>query len=256
MPYNYILSKSLRESTGLDLANCVIIFDEAHNIPRSILEINSVELVDVCSKLRRILEFLGQSHLSTRHGALLSKLFLQQATEVFANLSACIACISGRMTDGKLVLTISEFVSQSKLSNLNVVMFADRLSASKILHTIMHSFPGQRDAGGDDNNLPLIIEFLRLCSSAEPSGRIILTSRSPGRIDLKFLLLDMSSTFSPVASAAHSVVFSGGTLSPVCWLSTFRLPRSGESFCSTATGRSGSAPSIISFHRSRLPHSA
>lgn len=216
MPYNYILSKSMRESTGFDLASCIVIFDEAHNIPRSILEINSVELVDVCSKLRRILGFLGQNPLTARRsGALLSTLFLRQATEVFANISACITCISSKIASSKLVLTINEFVSQSKLSNLNIMMFADRLSESKILHAIMHSSRSQKDDDGDEGSLQLIIEFLRLCANAEPSGRIVLTSRSPDRIDLKFLLLDMSSTFSSVVSTAYSVVFSGGTLSPV-----------------------------------------
>ena len=46
MPYNYILSDSIRENLHLDLKDAVIIFDEAHNIVDSCEQLASSELTE------------------------------------------------------------------------------------------------------------------------------------------------------------------------------------------------------------------
>ena len=44
LPYNYVLSPDIRKCIGLDLKNCIIVFDEAHNIENVAEEACSFEL--------------------------------------------------------------------------------------------------------------------------------------------------------------------------------------------------------------------
>ena len=44
LPYNYLLSQSIRESTNINLSNCIIIIDEAHNISEAAEDAFSFEI--------------------------------------------------------------------------------------------------------------------------------------------------------------------------------------------------------------------
>ena len=44
MPYNYLIDEKIRENFEINYRNCVIIFDEAHNIANSAEEVSSFEV--------------------------------------------------------------------------------------------------------------------------------------------------------------------------------------------------------------------
>lgn len=45
MPYNYVIDSRMRKSQGIDLKDCVVIIDEAHNIESSCGEATSIDLI-------------------------------------------------------------------------------------------------------------------------------------------------------------------------------------------------------------------
>ena len=59
LPYNYILTPSIRKKLPLTIANSILIFDEAHNLERTCEEIMSFKLsVDKLFQCDRILRRL------------------------------------------------------------------------------------------------------------------------------------------------------------------------------------------------------
>jgi Rad3-related DNA helicase len=44
MPYNYMINEFMRRTLKINLNNCVIVFDEAHNVPKSAEEVSSFKI--------------------------------------------------------------------------------------------------------------------------------------------------------------------------------------------------------------------
>jgi len=44
MPYNYLMNKSIRKSSKIEVADSIVIFDEAHNIEKLAEESRSFEI--------------------------------------------------------------------------------------------------------------------------------------------------------------------------------------------------------------------
>lgn len=70
MPYNYLLDKKLRKSNNIELKNCVIIFDEAHNVERicedsASSEITSTDIASAMEELAYLLDEM-KSELSNK----------------------------------------------------------------------------------------------------------------------------------------------------------------------------------------------
>src|SRR5436309_3174424 len=89
LPYNLLLQKSSRESTGISLENNIVIIDEAHNLMDTITSINTIQ-IDL-PQVRRIGLQLS-SYLNRYKKRLLGKniMYIQQ---ILSMLEALVKCL-------------------------------------------------------------------------------------------------------------------------------------------------------------------
>lgn len=88
MPYNYLIDERIRESFKIDMANCIIIFDEGHNLPPSQEEINSFEIkcksLQMClTELRSLQEVFEFNKKKEQHSTVEGIQRLKEFTQNF-----------------------------------------------------------------------------------------------------------------------------------------------------------------------------
>ncbi|KAJ3269942.1 DEAD H (Asp-Glu-Ala-Asp His) box helicase 11 [Terramyces sp. JEL0728] len=218
IPYNLLLLKSARESSGISLKNNIVIIDEAHNI---IDAVNSIHSTFVDMNLLK----LASSHLETyleKYQLKLngnSVLFIKQLQFITANfISNYTEFLSG--TIASKMIKVNEYVDDCKIDHLNLFKILEFLKVSKLPNKLqgfmknsmkaVELTPDGTEISKHTSPLRYVEKFLESLTASDHDGRIVLS-----RAGIKYLLLNPSECFQDIVNEAKSVIFVGGTLSPV-----------------------------------------
>ncbi|PKI71046.1 hypothetical protein CRG98_008627 [Punica granatum] len=248
LPYQSLLSKSSRDSLGLNLKNSVVIIDEAHNLADSLIsmydaKITSSQLEDVYFHLKSYLE---KFHNLLGHGnrryiqtlVVITQGFLQTLNEDCKDRASCPED-AGKFSNAKLLsdssMAINDFLFELNIDNINFLKLLNYVKESNIIHKVSgygsklstqqtdNMLNNNRAVGEDESTLSsfrALADMLLSLTYKNGDGRIIISRARTTASGLqggyiKYVMLTGEKIFSEVADEAHAVILAGGTLQPV-----------------------------------------
>ncbi|KAG8379953.1 hypothetical protein BUALT_Bualt07G0143200 [Buddleja alternifolia] len=246
LPYQSLLSKSSRESLGLDLKNSVIIIDEAHNLADTLISMYDAKVT--VSQLNHL-----QSHLDgyfKRFRNLLgpgNRRYIQTLmilTRAFSQILCDDKNVMGHTNPpcdaeeiksaSDTTMTINEFLFALNIDNINLVKLSHYMKESNIIYkvtgygdkaiTSRKDAVGDREAAGEEHSaisgFRSLADMLFSLTNKDSDGKIIISR--PRQICngqeggyIKYVMLTGEKIFSQVVDQAHAVILAGGTLQPI-----------------------------------------
>ncbi|XP_057967880.1 uncharacterized protein LOC131157611 [Malania oleifera] len=249
LPYQSLLSKSSRESLGLNLKNSIIIIDEAHNLADSLISIYDAKIT--LSQLEQV-----HSHIEGYFGRfrnllgpgnrryiqtliVLTQAFLHflHNNEHGGNVDSCrdTEKVTGAEGAFDSSMAINDFLFSLNIDNINLLKLLKYIKESNITHKVsgygdkMTSFQRSLtvDGCGESNeeesvlsSFRALIDMLISLTNNDGDGRIMIsrarrTSSGQHVGYLKYVMLSGEKMFSEIADQAHAIILAGGTLQPV-----------------------------------------
>ncbi|KIJ59456.1 hypothetical protein HYDPIDRAFT_118436 [Hydnomerulius pinastri MD-312] len=240
LPYNLLLQRTAREALGIDLTNQVVIIDEAHNLIPTLLSLSSVRVTShvLSTSLKQVAVYYQKfrTRLSAIHSLHLKRLigFLDAMRKVMEDRKVAISKSSSHTTEGRTeVLTIPKFMQKlgRKVDGINLLEIEAYLKQSKIARKISGyaDVAASNEAEGSKHKkqsparttppLHTVEAFMLGIAGAREDGRVIFSiagdHTQSEEVEVKYQLLNPSTTFREVVDAARSVVLAGGTMSPM-----------------------------------------
>ncbi|XP_052183885.1 uncharacterized protein LOC127795942 [Diospyros lotus] len=248
LPYQSLLSKSSRESLGLNLKNNVIIIDEAHNLADSLIsmhdsKITLSQLEHVHSQLRMYFErfrnVLGpgnRRYIQTL--MVLTRAFLQtlRPDDSTGSTEPCYDAegASRAKSAENCSMAINEFLFSLNIDNINLVKLLRYIKESNIIYKVsgygdkaaslhngspLTNGDGSSEGHSSPSSFQALVDILVALTNKDGDGRIIISRRlacsgQEGGF-LKYVMLCGEKIFSEIADQAHAVILAGGTLQPV-----------------------------------------
>nr|XP_043617482.1 ATP-dependent DNA helicase DDX11 [Erigeron canadensis] len=229
LPYQSLLSKSSRESLGLNLKNSVVIIDEAHNLADSLISmydakitLSQLELVNSSlegyfQKFSNLLGPGNRRHIQTL--MILTQAFIQTLCNQ-DNATLVPSAKSG----SECSLCINEFVFSLNIDNINLVKLLQYIKDSNMIHKVSgygdRIFTLQNDTTSILSGFRALAGILLSLTNDDSDGRIIISrkrSTDSGQQGgyLKYVMLTGEKIFHEIVNEAHAVVLAGGTLQPI-----------------------------------------
>lgn len=233
LPYQLLLQRDTRTALNLNLKDCIVVIDEAHNLIDTISAIYSSavsfgELKSIRKGLQVYMRrFNGKMNPGNRINltklhtlvTLLAKFIKQQinqgkvapGTEVDAN-----DIFAGTTGDLLNVYPLMEYINKSKIA-FKLQTYMDKEEQRKHPEEKHHS------------STPLLFKvrsFMYCLANTSTSGKFFFDHDGPdadGTV-LKYLLLDPSEPFREVVEEARCVLMAGGTMEPVTDFTDFLVP--------------------------------
>ncbi|GKV27023.1 hypothetical protein SLEP1_g36231 [Rubroshorea leprosula] len=246
LPYQSLLSKSSRESLGLNLKNNIVIIDEAHNLADSLIgmydaKITLSQLENVHSHIekyfRRFCNLLGpgnRRYIQTL--MVLTRAFLQVLNEKDVNYTS--ACQDSERGGGTkdifdTSMAINDFLFSLNIDNINLFKLLQYVKESNIMHKV--SGYGDKitslkkdsatkengescEDGSSLSGFQALVDMLLSLTNNDGDGRIIISRKRPACGQggyLKYVMLTGEKIFSEIVNEAQAVVLAGGTLQPI-----------------------------------------
>ncbi|XAR50639.1 RNA helicase [Bertholletia excelsa] len=248
LPYQSLLSKSSRESLGLNLKNNIIIIDEAHNLADSLIsmydsKITLSQLERLHSQLRtyfeRFCNLLGpgnRRYIQTL--MVLTRAFLQslQSENSTSPADPCYGTKGDSAAERtkNCSMAVNEFLFSLNIDNINFLKLLQYIKESNIIHKVsgygdkvvrLYNGLTLKDAdeskaeGSSLSGFQALVDMLLSLTNNDSDGRIIISRSSAcsGQEEgyLKYVMLSGEKTFSEIADQAHAVILAGGTLQPI-----------------------------------------
>ncbi|KAF9219229.1 DNA repair helicase [Gyrodon lividus] len=240
LPYNLLLQKTAREALGIDLSNQVVIIDEAHNLIPTLLSMSSVRVTShvLSTSLKQVAVYYQKfrTRLSAVHSLHLKRLigYLDAMRKVMEDWKVSKSKAGpytaegrtgvmtipdfmhrlGRTVEGTNLLEVAAYLKQSKVAR-KISGYADMISSKEA----QGSVPKKQSSTRATPPLHVVETFMIGISSAREDGRVIFAimgdSTQSEELEMKYQLLNPSSTFHEVVDTARSVILAGGTMSPM-----------------------------------------
>ncbi|XP_028109836.1 ATP-dependent DNA helicase DDX11 [Camellia sinensis] len=247
LPYQSLLSKSSRESLGLNLKNNIVIIDEAHNLADSLVSMYNSKIT--WSQLERVHSQLGR-YFERFHNLLgpgnrryiqtlmvLTRAFLQilhpENSTSYTDSCPDADGFSGAKSANDCSMAINEFLFSLNIDNINLVKLVRYIKESNIIHKV--SGYGDKAANlcnsskltdGDESNegsslsgFQALVDMLFSLTNNHGDGKIIISTRPAcsGQEGgyLKYVMLTGEKIFSEIVDQAHAIILAGGTLQPI-----------------------------------------
>ncbi|KAK9666160.1 hypothetical protein RND81_14G165300 [Saponaria officinalis] len=241
LPYQSLLSKSSRESLGLNLKNNVIIIDEAHNLADSLIgmydaKITLSQLQNLHQHLEKYLEKF-HSRLGAGNRRYIQTLMIVTQAFIQATLpDGAISDATDKATQegssGSSV-EINDFLFNLNVDNINFVKLINYVKESNIIHKVsgygdkLVCFEKQKpdgsvikEGGSTLSGFRALLDLLLALINKNVDGRVIVSKRRSSGVDeqeafIKYVMLTGEKIFSEIVNQAHAVVMVGGTLQPI-----------------------------------------
>ncbi|KAL4973236.1 helicase C-terminal domain-containing protein [Aspergillus desertorum] len=220
LPYPLLLQRSAREALNLSIKGHVIIIDEAHNLMDAISNIHSVtvtlsqlhtsifQLTTYARKFKTRLKGKNRSYIaqvirliSSIADYLRSILKSKQPSEGSVLPSDLMA---GKGVDQINPYKLSRYLQESKLAR-KVDGYLDYTQKKKVAQA------------KPKTTVPVLFHiqsFLLPLMNLSDEGRLFFT-KTPGDIQLDYMLLDPTNHFREIVEDARAVILAGGTMSPM-----------------------------------------
>ena len=238
LPYNSVLSKKVRETSGIRIKGNVVIIDEAHNVTEAVNNMHSVHMTG-----KHLMA--AKAQLDHYHARFKTMLGPGNARQLNLLIRLADAILKRHVQGGEgggggasTILTVNSFMSGIGIDNVNLFRLAEFVQETKILFKVSGYFEsskaalsreeaegGKGEGGGvgegirageHAGSLHVLMDFFDAMTYADDDGRILVRKgSSPHEASLKFIMLNASTHFEALVREAHAVILAGGTLQPV-----------------------------------------
>jgi chromosome transmission fidelity protein 1 len=240
LPYQLLMQKSSRDSLGIDLADSVVIIDEAHNLLDTISSLNScsVSVSEVLSakegleiywrKFSKRLKISNRLYLSQTLNAVTALHgFLSGAQQKTAKKETAPgrevqpeSIFAGNSADLVNMYQLERFLRESKL--------AFKVDSYLQSETKKMMADNNNSSGQQTTRTPLVLTkvagFLQALCNPSSEGKIFYARSESKELQLQYLLLDPSEQFRDVVDQARCVILAGGTMEPVADYLNYLFP--------------------------------
>eukprot|EP00889_Picochlorum_renovo_P005460 jgi/Picre1/32490/NNA_007836.t1 len=219
-PYSSLLVAETREALGLNIRDNVIIVDEAHNLVDAINNSHSTSLtredleVAICQVEFYFNRF--KTRLASRNAKTVQILLLAaQAILQWLNSVDKGNGTSQAEASGKSAMDVNKFLLNVDLDNINMFQLRRDIQENNLLFK-MGGFWKNTHASAEGHHgtgsLQALVEFLKKLTYNNDDGRIILDTNLS---EIKYVMLNASTSFRSIVDDARAVILASGTLSPV-----------------------------------------
>lgn len=182
---------------GIDLSNSILIFDEAHNLPSTICDMESINITNSLSKMNDLLLFI-RSYKNHR-------VFLQELDTVIQKLKLYFRGLLDSFGEELYILkNVDELLRESGLFQYNLTK----------IFSLLETISAELSHSSTVNFLIEIASLLSKVSSNSNDGKLIIEKQA-NDLTITYLKFDATSFMKSLPSNIHSILFMGGTLSPV-----------------------------------------
>ncbi|KAL5598537.1 uncharacterized protein BROUX77_006371 [Berkeleyomyces rouxiae] len=227
LPYPLLLQKSARETLGIKLEGNVVIIDEAHNIMDAISSVHTASIK--LSELQRCRQMLGV--YVKKFGKRLKPENRVQVGRVGRVMECLISWLIQAQNEKAehAIVSATELLSRKGADQINLFKLVEYVQESKLAYKIegylSHVEAEQAKQQGKPPSsisskpvLQTLVSFLLALTNLSFEGRIFsqkLEPKTEGRdMQLSYLLLSPTQSFSSIASSARAIILAGGTMSP------------------------------------------
>ncbi|XP_057773049.1 uncharacterized protein LOC130992440 [Salvia miltiorrhiza] len=236
LPYQSLLSKSSRESLGLNLKDSVIIIDEAHNLADTLISMYDARIS--WSQLKQL-----QSHLDGYYQRFCNVLgpgnrryiqTLMTITRAFLRMLSDVKQVNRADLPVPCdTMTINEFLFALNIDNINLVKLLQYVKESNIIYKVcgygdklvisQNTSPGGDDEINEESAISgfrALADMLSSLINNNSDGKMIVSRPMQTCNGLeggyvKYVMLTGEKIFSEVVDQSHAVVLAGGTLQPI-----------------------------------------
>ncbi|KOC60185.1 putative ATP-dependent RNA helicase DDX11 [Habropoda laboriosa] len=249
VPYNTILHKNTRISSGINLKGNILIIDEAHNLLEAIERMHSVmvtgrnlfqnlfspknvlSLSQLSFCLKKLLTVFGATIKSNSDDGINTetspKLYKIEEFEILTGIDTLnIFELLKFIKNSRLSHKLQGFMEQNDINlkiykhdtkTCGVKQFLNfiktKSTESNISDTITDTIS---DEERSNNPIITIISFLECLQSCCADGRIfVIPGPTIGQSIIKFLLLNPAAHFHDIVQDARAVILAGGTMAPM-----------------------------------------
>ncbi|KAI2496855.1 hypothetical protein MHU86_17651 [Fragilaria crotonensis] len=227
MPYSMLLSKSSREAVGLCLKQCLVLVDEAHNLPEAIRSLHSCRL-----SLSVALAATDQlSAYIKRYTDRLAGRNLYYLGQLRKCLNAFVRHLQGGPQQSIKMISAGELLMDLKLDNVNLFKIISYLKQSRLAQKLLGfaNATSTVDSGASGiskhvSALSIVETFLSKLTSTSSEGKVVTdwpkvdfdvrSTASAQEPTLRFAALHPAVHFRDVVNEAIAVALVGGTLRP------------------------------------------
>lgn len=226
LPYQMLLEKSTRGILNLNIKNCIVIIDEAHNLLDVINGMNSVELsnkeLNIIIKSLKI--YLGKFNKRLNVG---NRINLTKLIKICQLLSSFID--SEAKTDNiksGVDININDVFIGNTGDLFNIHKIDSYLSKSKIAFKI-ESYFDSTEGHFKSSSSPLLFKlnkFFKCVSNPSNEGKFFWDNSDKSNPSIKYMMLDPSEIFRPLIEECRCVLLCGGTMEPMSDFKNYLFP--------------------------------
>ncbi|XP_062073378.1 uncharacterized protein LOC133777698 isoform X1 [Humulus lupulus] len=248
LPYQSLLSKSSRESLGLNLKNNIVIVDEAHNLADSLIsmydskvalpQLENVQyhIEKYFERFRNLLGPGNRRYIQTL--IVICRAFLETLHNANDGSYTDSSQNTPKASEANLAsyssMAINDFLFSVNIDNINLIKLHQYLKESNIMHkvsaygdrvaSLQNSLASKGTAGYCEDGSTLssfraLADMLLSLTNKDGDGRIIISRTRPACSQqggyLKYVMLTGEKIFSEILDQAHAVILAGGTLQPI-----------------------------------------
>lgn len=203
-PYTLILNKRNRDSIGLNLENCILIIDEAHNIIDAMIDCYSASVSK--AQLEAAVQALSAyfQRFARKIGAH-SSLYFEHIIQI---LSSFINFVKNHKP---MSVNIGEFLCETRTEKFDFFKILSFIEEFEVVRKVV----GQNEKSGNKGSvigINFAFEFLRVMADDLTSGKIFVNQSE--ELGLRFFLIDPKKKFAELAETTKCLVLAGGTMEP------------------------------------------
>ncbi|GAX11249.1 chromosome transmission fidelity protein 1 [Fistulifera solaris] len=238
VPYNLLLSSSVRAAVGLSLPQSLVIIDEAHNLPEALRGLHSCRLslpvvqtahVQLRNYVQRYADRFSARNIQ----------FLGQLRKIVQALEKHLQGENKKTRDDDRMRTVAELLFDWKVANINLFKLLRYMERSRLSQKLMGFLPKReeetevQELSKHVSAMSLVQAFIEKLTLPGDSGKIVtdwpkLTVVESGSRQstqqrhpaLRYVLLKPSYFFQDLLREAHAVALVGGTMRPFAHLAS------------------------------------
>ncbi|GAX13430.1 chromosome transmission fidelity protein 1 [Fistulifera solaris] len=240
VPYNLLLSSSVRAAVGLALQQSLVLIDEAHNLPEALRGLHSCRLS---------LPVVQTAHMQLQNYVLRyadrfsarNIQFLGQLRKIVQALEKHLQGENKKTSDDTTMRTVAELLFDWKLANINLFKLLRYMERSRLSQKLMGFLPKRESEEETEvqelskhvSAMSLVQAFIEKLTLPGDSGKIVTDWPKSTVIEsgsrqstqqrhpaLRYVLLKPSYFFQDLLREAHAVALVGGTMRPFAHLAS------------------------------------
>jgi chromosome transmission fidelity protein 1 len=240
VPYNLLLSSSVRAAVGLSLQQSLVVIDEAHNLPEALRGLHSCRLsLPVVQTANVQLQNYVQRYADRFSARNIQ--FLGQLRKLVQALEKHLQGENKKTRDDSTMRTVAELLFDWKIANINLFKLLRYMERSRLSQKLMGFVPKRefeeeteaQELSKHVSAMSLIQAFIEKLTLPGDSGKIVTDWPKSTVVEscsrqsaqhrhpaLRYVLLQPSYFFQDLLREAHAVALVGGTMRPFAHLAS------------------------------------